>query len=531
MKKYLKLLLTTVSFTFLANKVISTDLYIDQYTINSQLSQLLEDGASLYGFQGKTLVETPKYKGFSNLYPEGQYPKIPRIHSYNHNPEYTYLSLEIPSIIKNQVSNDVLNQIFPNINRENINVFFLAQNIDFGQEQITLRPHYYIDDAIEKNDFSYSSNKNISAAIFNLDSKSNLILENLPEGNFYKNNISTHPGQDPYGNPSLVASGSDFRITGYNREVGALFCSLVLYNDENISQSKGALTFHLIPPLERGEMVNQDFQDLITNGNVRKLYDKIFSEIDTNTFEKALEKMLSKMNLKEVFVEDYTSLYYKNHLLPEIQKYFSENGLSLGPLWYDFNALEISDFAKSMKEDFYHPETLLKNAGFDLRILDNLPVWNPLDDYVGRYYKQHLLPGIQKHFSENGLSLGPLWYDFNALEISDFATNMGKGFYNPETLLKNAGFDLRILDNLPVWNPLDDYVGRYYKQHLLPGIQNHFSENGLSLGPLWYNYEALKVSEFATNMGRDFYNPETLLKNAGFDLKILDNLPVLKTTM
>ncbi len=180
--------------------------------------------------------------------------------------------------------------------------------------------------------------------------------------------------------------------------------------------------------------------------------------LTTASFVFMTNKVISSENNPDQYTiqeNNYVSQYYKAYLLPAIQRYFLNNDLQLGPLWYDYDALKASGFAQNMGEDFYNPQALLKRSGFDLNILNGLPAYNPPRNVsleVEDYYKTYLLPAIQRHFLANGLELGHLWYDYDALKASGFAQNMGEDFYNPQALLKRSGFDLNILNGLPSLN-------------------------------------------------------------------------------
>ena len=160
-----------------------------------------------------------------------------------------------------------LNQIFEEIPFENINIFFLAQNSQ--EEDIILRPHYYVDSEVVAGDVTFDSNKRVFASIFNFEN-THLTLKDqannsIEEGVFFENNINTHPGINAFGVPDLVVSPDNFKTSGYLRNEGAFFASVVINREVDPQQSKGALTFHYLPPLELGLTYNLPLYNAVQN--------------------------------------------------------------------------------------------------------------------------------------------------------------------------------------------------------------------------------------------------------------------------
>ncbi|MGI4850915.1 MAG: hypothetical protein ACRYGR_03145 [Janthinobacterium lividum] len=104
------------------------------------------------------------------------------------------------------------------------------------------------------------------------------------------------------------------------------------------------------------------------------------------------------------------------------------------------------------------------------------------NQYISDYYKTHLLPAIQRYFSNNNRNLGPLWYSYDDLEASEFARNMGENFYNPGLLLATAGFDPNILNGLPEFDV--DLINNPVANNQVIANENNFDIEDLSIETL-----------------------------------------------
>lgn len=196
------------------------------------------------------------------------YPKIPRVHSYDHSQQETYFSLQLPQEILNFAKQEDLNYLFngAEVLKENIRVFFMAQNnLD---DNVLFRPHYFTDPIITT--AQYSTATTVSVGVFPIAGMP--VMLSSPNNSFVTDGISCHPGEG-----GIIASPFNLQLKSLDTSAASIFYSTTII----LSQRKAALTFHYLV----GEMPTDEF--LYTVDVATKIRDLMHLPI----FNKSIQKL------------------------------------------------------------------------------------------------------------------------------------------------------------------------------------------------------------------------------------------------